>query len=81
MLGPAVVATVETSEHLVWGAEDFVFGDSRHVVGAVVAVGLVVASTMREPAWDGDPSEYASAAVQFMYMVGLFLVGVILWNA
>lgn len=78
-----MVATVEGGEGLVWGAEDMIFGEGRHVLGVVIAAGLVVLVSMREPMKPGTVggTEYADASVQFLYLFGAGVVGMLFWNA
>lgn len=80
---PAMVATVEGGESLVWGAEDMVFGEGRHVLGVAVAAGLVFLVSMRKPMKPGTVggTQYAAASVQFVYLIGAGVVGLLFWNA
>ena len=83
LVTPAMVATAETSEQLVWGAEDLVFGEGRHLLGVGLAAGLVGLVSQRKPM---DPNtnlktEYVSPGIQVMYLFGAGVVGMLFWNA
>jgi len=83
LVTPAMVATVETSEQLVWGAEDLIFGEGRHLLGVGLAACLVGLVSQRKPM---DPNtklrtEYVSPGIQVMYLFGAGVVGMLFWNA
>lgn len=81
IITPAVVATVEGSDTLVWGLEDMVLGDGKHLFGMVLAVGLLGLVSMREPLKKGIKTEYAPPTIQFLYLFGVGVVGMLFWNA
>lgn len=81
VLGPTLVAAVEGSERLVWTVEDMVFGDSRHILGIVIAMGLMVMVTMRTPFEKAPKTSYGNPPIQFLYLFGIMVVGMLLWNA
>ena len=80
-INPAVVATVEGSENLVWTVEDMVLGDGRHVLGIAMSVGLLILVSLRKPLESAPKTEYAAPSIQFLYLLGVGVVGLFLWNA
>jgi len=81
LITPAIAATIEGSEHVLWGVEDMVLGDGKNLLGMVIAVGLLGVVSMREPPKEGLKTEYAAPIVQFMYLFGMGIVGMLFWNA
>jgi hypothetical protein len=80
-IGPAIVAGVETTERLLWGAEDLIFGDGKYLLGLVLAAGFGVVLSQRSPKKDTNLANYASPASQALYAAGAVVVGFLLSNA
>jgi hypothetical protein len=81
LVTPVVVATVQGSETLVWSVEDMVLGDGKHLLGMVLAAGLLGMVSFREPPKEGIRTEYAPPTIQFLYLFGVAVVGMLFWNA
>ena len=76
-----LAAAVEGGENLFWGAEDLVFGNGRHLLGVVLAAGLIALVSQREPIQSAPDTVYAPMGVQLLYLGGSAVVGLLFWNA
>ncbi|WWC97381.1 hypothetical protein V866_004260 [Kwoniella sp. B9012] len=80
-LTPVLVGAVETTEQLVWGLEDVLFGDSRVLLGMGLAALGVFFLAQREPNLDIPSTEFSNYTTQALVFLGALLVGMLLWNA
>ncbi|WRT63435.1 uncharacterized protein IL334_000340 [Kwoniella shivajii] len=80
-LTPVIIGAVETTESLVWGFEDVIFGEDRILLGMGLAALGVVLLSQREPSVDIPKTEYANPTTQALYFLGSFIIGMFLWNA
>ncbi|WWD06152.1 hypothetical protein V865_004237 [Kwoniella europaea PYCC6329] len=80
-LTPVLVGAVETTEQLVWGLEDVLFGDSRVLLGMGLAALGVFFLAQREPNSDIPSTEFSNYTTQALVFLGALLVGMLLWNA
>ena len=81
-LNPKILASaVEGGEMLVTGMEDMIFGDGRHVLGTILGALLTVLVSQRKPMESAPKTEYASWAIQLLYLGGFFIVAMLFWNA
>ncbi|WVW81564.1 hypothetical protein I302_103559 [Kwoniella bestiolae CBS 10118] len=80
-LTPVLVGAVETTEQLVWGLEDVLFGDSRVILGMGLAALGVFFLSQREPDLDIPATDFANSTTQAMVFLGALLLGMLLWNA
>ncbi|OCF70847.1 hypothetical protein I204_08477 [Kwoniella mangroviensis CBS 8886] len=80
-LTPVLVGAVETTEQLVWGLEDVLFGDSRVLLGMGLAALGVFFLAQREPNLDIPSTDFSNYTTQALVFLGALLVGMLLWNA
>ncbi|WVQ64491.1 uncharacterized protein L199_002658 [Kwoniella botswanensis] len=80
-LTPVLVGAVETTEQLVWGLEDVLFGESRVLLGMGLAALGVFFLAQREPNLDIPSTEFSNYTTQALVFLGALLVGMLLWNA
>ena len=80
-LSPAIVAAVEGSEQMIWGAEDLVFGNGRALIGMLLSVVGVVMLTQRKPARRTEGMPYAPMEVQGLYTLVAGIIGLFIVNA
>ena len=80
MITPAAESTVEMSQGIYWGLEDLVLGEGQQLLGMLLAAGLVVLVSMREPLKDSPETEYADAPIQFVYLAGAGVIGMLIGN-
>nr|XP_018266459.1 uncharacterized protein I303_00434 [Kwoniella dejecticola CBS 10117]OBR88617.1 hypothetical protein I303_00434 [Kwoniella dejecticola CBS 10117] len=80
-LTPVLVGAVETTEQLVWGLEDVLFGESRVLLGMGLAALGVFFLSQREPSLDIPETEFARPTTQALVFLGALLLGMFFWNA
>nr|XP_019014295.1 uncharacterized protein I206_00377 [Kwoniella pini CBS 10737]OCF53076.1 hypothetical protein I206_00377 [Kwoniella pini CBS 10737] len=80
-LTPVLVGAVETTEQLVWGLEDVLFGDSRVILGMGLAALGIFFLSQREPSLDIPETDFANATTQALVFLGALLLGMFFWNA
>lgn len=80
-LTPLIVGVIETGESLIWSLEDVIFGNGRVLLGMGLAALGVVLFGQRQPSLEVPKTDYASNAVQGVYILGALLIGMLVWNA